>query len=187
MKDVLNFYTLNDNSKKAVLEQSQKLRRGAAGVAHGKPATLFDASMYIKQAWEEVNKTSIQNCFQKADLKIQFVGDLGQCTNKNMDLNVDDLVDLFKEMTVTIDKHTLEEFVRIDNEQSAEYVEAITTEIQQALEELNSNSEGEEGTEDVEETVVERETEFRGYSKLYAEAVETESQLSSEAALGLVK
>ena len=37
----------------------------------------------------------------------------------------------------------------------------------------------------MEETVVERETEFRGYSKLYAEAVETESQLSSEAALGL--
>ena len=39
-----------------------------------------------------------------------------QCTNKNINLNVDNLANLFKDMTVTIDKHALEEFVQIDDE-----------------------------------------------------------------------
>ena len=49
-------------------------------------------------------------------MEIQFVGDLDQCTNKNINLNVDELVDIFKSMSVTMDKHTLEEFVQIDDE-----------------------------------------------------------------------
>ena len=47
---------------------------------------------------------------------------------------------MFKDTTVTIDKHTFEEFVQLDDEHNLEYAEAITTEIQQALEELNSYS-----------------------------------------------
>ena len=73
-----------------------------------------------------------------------------QCTNKNINLNVDDLANLLKYMTVTIDKHTLEEFVQIIDEHIPEYAKEITTEIQQALEELNSNSETEQAADNVE-------------------------------------
>ena len=59
---------------------------------------------------------------------------------------------MFKDTTVTIDKHTFEEFVQLDDEHNLEYAEAITTEIQQALEELNSYSETEEAADNVEET-----------------------------------
>ena len=53
-----------------------------------------------------------------------------QCTNKNINLNVDDLANLLKYMTVTIDKHTLEEFVQIIDEHIPEYAKENTTEIQ---------------------------------------------------------
>ena len=54
LKDVLTFYTLNEASKNMVLDQSNQLRKGAPGVAHGQPANLFDAAFYITEAWNNV-------------------------------------------------------------------------------------------------------------------------------------
>ena len=54
------------------LDQSKQLRNGAAGVARGQPAKLFDAC-YITEAWNNVTAKANQNCFRKTGVKIQFV------------------------------------------------------------------------------------------------------------------
>ena len=70
MKDVLEFHELNDDAKNALKIQEKSQRRGAAGVAYGKPAHLLDASRYINEAWNAITQQTIKNAFIKADLKI---------------------------------------------------------------------------------------------------------------------
>ena len=71
-------------------------------------------------------------------------------------------------------------------EHKPEYAEAITTEIQQALEELNSNSETEEAADDAEETDVEKKLNFVVTSSCMLKLWRQSSQ-RTEAALGLVR
>ena len=70
MKDVLEFHELNDDANNALKIQEKSQRRGAAGVAYGKPAHLLDASRYINEAWNAITQQTIKNAFIKADLKI---------------------------------------------------------------------------------------------------------------------
>ena len=44
LKDVLDFYELDENLKAHKKEQAKRLRRGAANVAFGNPAHLLDAA-----------------------------------------------------------------------------------------------------------------------------------------------
>ena len=165
-----------------VLDQSKQLRKGAAGVAHGQPANLFDAACYITEPWNNVTAKAIQNCFRKAGLKIQFV-DQEDDSSPAKEVDVEDLAHLFNEMKVEINHQLIEQFVQIDDENSPEYAEAIAIENQQAIDELERGAihfHDEENDE-----IAAGSSQFRGYTKLYTEAVETECQLSSEAALGI--
>jgi hypothetical protein len=50
LKDVLDFYELNDEAKLRKKMQGRKLRHDVAGVAYRNPAHLFDATNYVKEA-----------------------------------------------------------------------------------------------------------------------------------------
>ena len=184
LKDVLTFYTLNEASKNMVLDLSNQLRKGAPGVAHGQPANLFDAAFYITEAWNNVTAKAIQNCFRKAGLKIQFV-DQEDDSSPAKEVDVEDLVHLFNEMKVEINHQLIEQFVQIDEETSPEYAEEIAIENQQAIDELERGAIHFHDEENDEMAAGSSQCRFCGYTKLYTEAVETECQLSSEAALGI--
>ena len=70
IKHVLEFHELNDDANNALKIQEKSQRRGAAGVAYGKPAHILDASRYINEAWNAITQQTIKNAFIKADLKI---------------------------------------------------------------------------------------------------------------------
>ena len=111
LKVVLDFYSLSDQSKKTVKEQSEKLHRGAAGVAHEEPANLFETSCYIKKSWQDDNQISIQNSFIKADLGVKFshlFDNNSECTT------IGDILNLFKDLKISVDKNTFEEYVQMD-------------------------------------------------------------------------
>ena len=51
LKDVLDFYELDEKLKARKKEQAKRLPRGAAGISYGNPAHLVDAAQCIKLAW----------------------------------------------------------------------------------------------------------------------------------------
>ena len=52
-------------AKESMQQAAQGMRRGAAGIEHGKPATLLDAAKYAAEAWSNVSASTIENCFKK--------------------------------------------------------------------------------------------------------------------------
>ena len=46
LKDILDFYELDENLKARKKEQAKRLPRGAAGVAYDNPAHMLDAAKY---------------------------------------------------------------------------------------------------------------------------------------------
>ena len=126
----------------------------------------------------------IQNCFRKTGLKIQFV-DQEDDSIPAKEVDVEDLVHLFNEMKVEINHQLIEQFVQIDDENSSENAEAIAIENQQAIDELERGAIHFHDEENDEMAAGSSQCQFCGYTKLYTETVETECQLSSEAALGI--
>jgi hypothetical protein len=61
LKDVLDFYKLNDEAKNQKKDQGRKLRQGAAGVIYDNPTHVLDVVSYVKDAWDFVSQTSIKN------------------------------------------------------------------------------------------------------------------------------
>jgi len=68
LKDILDFYELDEQLKQRKKELGKRLRRGAAGVSYKNPAHLLDAASYVKEAWDSVSSNSIKNAFSKAEL-----------------------------------------------------------------------------------------------------------------------
>jgi hypothetical protein len=68
LKDILDFYELDDEAKNQKKDQGQRLRQGATGVLYRNPVHLLDAASYVKDAWDSVSQTSIKNAFIKAEL-----------------------------------------------------------------------------------------------------------------------
>jgi hypothetical protein len=50
LKDVLDFYELDEEAKLRKKMQGRRLRRSVVGVAYGNPAHLLDAVSYVKEA-----------------------------------------------------------------------------------------------------------------------------------------
>jgi hypothetical protein len=66
LKDVFDFHELDEEAKLRKKMQGRRLRRGAAnGVAYGNPAHLLDAASYVKEAWQSMSPSSIQNAFYR--------------------------------------------------------------------------------------------------------------------------
>jgi hypothetical protein len=59
LKDILDFYELDEQLKQRKRELGKRLQRGATGVSYGNPAHLLDAASYVKEAWDSVSSSSI--------------------------------------------------------------------------------------------------------------------------------
>ncbi len=122
LKDVLDFYELDDEAKNRKKDQGQRLRQGDVGVLYGNPAHLLDVASYVKDAWDSVSQTSIKNVFVKE--KLMNLKPKLEASNK-----VDDLCTEFSKamefLNLFVDPSELEEFVHIDNEDNEEYAELL--------------------------------------------------------------
>ncbi|KAL2611580.1 hypothetical protein R1flu_023272 [Riccia fluitans] len=79
------------------------MKRGAAGVAFGKPPHLLDAANLVNIAWNEMSAQSLQICFKKADIISSF-RDIFEI-NSN-DLNK--LVDLLQNCSILTETNDLD-------------------------------------------------------------------------------
>ncbi len=68
LKDVFDFYELDEEAKLRKKMQGRRLRRGATRVAYENPAHLLDATSYVKEVWQSVSPSSIKNAFIKAKI-----------------------------------------------------------------------------------------------------------------------
>jgi len=68
LKDILEFYELDEQLKQRKRELGKRLRRGVAGISYGNPTHLLDATSYVKEAWDSVLSSSIKNAFSKVEL-----------------------------------------------------------------------------------------------------------------------
>ena len=73
LRDVLHFYDLPEDKKESLQTLGTHLRRGSAGVEYGNPDHLMDTAKYIKEVWDSDLPISIENCFRKADISIQYL------------------------------------------------------------------------------------------------------------------
>jgi hypothetical protein len=55
VKDVLDFYELDDEVKNRKKNQGQRLHQGAARVLYGNPMHMLDVASYVKDARDSVS------------------------------------------------------------------------------------------------------------------------------------
>ena len=131
LKDILDFYELDDEAKNRKKDQGRKLRWGAAGVLYGNPAHLLDAASYVKDTWDSVSQTSIKNAFVRAEL-MTLEPEL-EAGNE-----VDDLCTEFSKtmesLNLFVDPSELEDFVHIDDEDNEVYTTVVLEDVEEFLE-----------------------------------------------------
>jgi hypothetical protein len=131
LKDVLDFYELDDEAKNRKKDQGRRLCRGAARVFYKNPAHLLDVASYVKDAWDYVLQTSIKNVFVKAKL-------MNLKPKLEADNEVDNLCTEFSKamefLNLSVDPSKLEKFVHIDDEDNEEYATAVLEDVEELLE-----------------------------------------------------
>ncbi len=68
LKDVLDFYELDEEAKLWKKMQGRRLQCGVIGNAYENPTHLLDVVSYVKEAWQSVSPNSIKNAFIKAEI-----------------------------------------------------------------------------------------------------------------------
>lgn len=176
LKDVLEFYELDENSKIHKKEQSKRLRRGAAGVAYGNPAHLLDAAHYVKHAWDAISSESIKNAFKKAELQLTNEDN----TNEEIDHMTPELVQSFESLQITINQDEMEQFLHVDDENSEEFAQAILEDVDDLLKTssfeevpmLLSDDDNDQDAIPLSDGI-----DFDGFDKLYSTVLKIEDQL----------
>ncbi|KAL2622001.1 hypothetical protein R1flu_002206 [Riccia fluitans] len=141
LKDLLDFYQLDDAAKICKKEQGQRLRQGAAGAAYGNLAHLLDAANYVNEAWRSVSRMSIKNTFIKAD--IMPLETDGEAENEDKEL-VTEVVQALSGLNLSFLQDELEEFVHIDDENSEEFAAAVLEDVEQLLQTMKVSEENQE-------------------------------------------
>ena len=131
LKDVLDFYELDDEAINQKKNQGRGLHQGAARVLYRNPAHLLDAASYVKNAWDYVSQTSIKNAFVKAELmnlesKLESGNEVGDlCTEFSKAM---------ESLNLSVDRSELEEFVHIDDLDNEEYATDVLEDVEELLE-----------------------------------------------------
>jgi uncharacterized protein CbrC (UPF0167 family) len=111
----------------------QKLQRGSAGVRFGNPVHLLDAAKYVKEAWDSILPISIENCFRKADISIEFQDKIRPEQDTNKTEQIHELIEGMEGLTV----NNNDLFVHADDRDAPEFVEAIKEDINDLMDELH--------------------------------------------------
>ncbi|KAF5185902.1 Tigger transposable element-derived protein [Thalictrum thalictroides] len=179
LKDVLDFYELDAESKHRKQEEGKRMRRGAAGVAYGNPAHLLDAALYVKQAWDSVSSVSIKNSFIKAD--IMNLTNEGQEIRDDLDQSFNNLGNMMQELQISINPSEMNDFLHIDDEDNEDFIQEIFADVEEVMESMQlANHEDEEQDTELNseiEASVEQRTEFRGFASHYSTLLDVEDQL----------
>jgi hypothetical protein len=168
LKDILNFYELDEQLKQRKRELGKRLRRGAAGVSYESPAHLLDAASYVKEAWDSVSSSSIKNAFSKAEL-MNLEPEPGAESENNVIAT--ELAQTIESLNLSINQSELEEFVHIDDESNEEYAVAVLEDVEELLESMKINEAGldEDSVVNQLEQIVESHdrVEYHGFEFLY--------------------
>jgi hypothetical protein len=124
LRRVLAYTDLTPVAQDALAAEAASMHAGAAGIAHGRPAHVLDAAGLIKEAWDAISATTIENAFAKANLRSTY-----RCS-KEVDVNED--ID-FLPLVDSIDGLTmdgLEEYLECDNRRSVSYLSSIFEELE---------------------------------------------------------
>lgn len=97
IKEIISYHDSPETVKEQLSAAASRMRRGAAGVAFGKPPHLLDAANLVNIAWNEMSPQSLQNCFKKADIIARF-RDIPEIESASHDL--DNLVDLLQNCSI---------------------------------------------------------------------------------------
>ncbi len=111
--------------------QGQRLQYGATGVAYGNPAHLLDAGNYVKEAWQFVSPSSIQNAFIKAKIMTLKVDQV--TVNEIEDLGTK-VAQAIATLNLSVGQDKLEEFVHVDDENNEKFVAAVLEDVEELLE-----------------------------------------------------
>ena len=135
MKDIVDFFDLPEDMKDNLYQSGSQLRRGTAGVSYGRPAHLLDAAKYIVRAWDDITPTTIRNCFDKAQIMGWDQEDVKQ--DEDSDSDVEQIVELIRNIGSEEDakqlREEIEEFLKLDDENSAALSEVLLEDIELAL------------------------------------------------------
>ncbi len=178
LKDILNFYELDEQLKQRKRELGKRLRRGVARMSYRNLVHLLDAASYVKEAWDSVSSSSIKNAFSKAELM-----NLDPEPRVESENNViaTELAQTIESLNLSINQSELEEFVHIDDESNEEYVVAVLEDVEKLLESMKINEVGFDEDKDVNqlEQIVESQdrVEFHGFESLYKKILDIEDQL----------
>jgi hypothetical protein len=180
LKDVLDFYELDEEAKLRKKMQGQRLRRGAAGVAYGNPAHLLDAASYVKEAWQSVSPSSIKNAFIKA--KIMTLEADQEVVNEIEGLGIK-VAQAIIALNLSVGQDELEEFVHVDDENSEKFAARVLEDVEEFLETMKIAKENLDNDNDDDiltsqasnlglgNTVI-----FKGFDSLYKQVVDIEDQ-----------
>jgi hypothetical protein len=131
LKDVLDFYELDEEAKLQKKMQGWRLRCGAAGVAYENPAHLLDVASYVKEAWQSMSPSSIKNAFIKA--KIMTLEADQEVVNKIEDLGTK-VAQVIAALNLYVGQDELEEFVHVDNENNEKFAVPVLEDVEELLE-----------------------------------------------------
>ncbi len=127
LKDILDFYELDEQLKQQKRELGKRLWRGAEGVSYGNLAHLLDAASYVKEAWDSISSSSIKNAFSKAKL-INLEPKPGAESKNNVIAT--ELAQTIESLNLSINQSELEEFVHIDDESNEEYATTVLEDVE---------------------------------------------------------
>jgi adenine-specific DNA methylase len=171
LKDVLDFYELDEEAKLRKKMQGRRLRRDATGVTYRNPAHLLDAASYVKEAWQFVSPSSIKNAFIKA--KIMTLDADQEAMNEIEDLGTE-VAQAISTLNLSIGQDKLEEFVHVDNENNEKFTAAILEDIEKLLEtmkiveeNLDDDSDDDILTSQVSNSGLGNTVVFKGFESLY--------------------
>jgi hypothetical protein len=178
LKDILDFYELDERLKQRKRELGKRLRRGVVGVSYGNPAHLLDAASYVNEAWDSVSSSSIKNAFNKVEL-MNLEPEPGAESENNVIAT--ELAQTIESLNLSINQSELEEFVHIDDESNEEYAIAVLEDIEELLESMKINEAWLDENSDANqpEQIVESQdkVEFHGFESLYKQIFDIEDQL----------
>ncbi|KAL2621899.1 hypothetical protein R1flu_002104 [Riccia fluitans] len=137
IKEIIYYHDAPEIVKEQLSAAASRMKRGAAGVAFGKPPHLLDAANLINIAWNELSAQSLQNCFKKADIISSFCN-IHEINSDSNDL--DELVDLLQNCSILNNTNDLDICKEVqkclddDNDQSNFCKSALIKEIEKAME-----------------------------------------------------
>jgi hypothetical protein len=181
LKDVLDFYELDEEAKLRKKMQGRRLRRGAAGVAYENPAHLLDATSYVKEAWQSMSPSSIKNAFIKAEIMTLEADQ--EAVNEIEDL-VTEVAQAIAALNLSVGQDELEEFVHVDDENNEEFAVVVLEDVEELLKTMKTAEENLDDDNDDDiltsqasgsglgNTVV-----FKGFKSLYKQVVDIKDQL----------